>query len=50
MTIIAALTLVAALGLSWSNGTNDVSKGVATLVGGGRATYRIGGELVRIPG
>lgn len=34
-----ALTLLAAL-LAWSNGSNDVSKGIATLVGGGVTSFR----------
>jgi PiT family inorganic phosphate transporter len=38
--LMALLTLFAVLSLAAANGSNDVSKGVATLVGSGRATYR----------
>ena len=37
---IPALGLVGLLGLAYANGANDVSKGVATLVGSGTASYR----------
>ncbi len=38
--IFALLTILATIALAFANGGNDVSKGVATLVGSGRATYR----------
>ena len=38
--ILALLTILATVALAFANGGNDVSKGVATLVGSGRATYR----------
>jgi inorganic phosphate transporter, PiT family len=37
---LAILTIVAAATLAFANGANDVSKGVATLAGTGRASYR----------
>jgi PiT family inorganic phosphate transporter len=37
---LAILTIAGAAALSFANGANDVSKGVATLAGSGRATYR----------
>ena len=37
---IPSLGLVGLLGLAYANGANDVSKGVATLVGSGTASYR----------
>lgn len=37
---IATLTLIALAALAFANGSNDVSKGVATLAGSGRASYR----------
>jgi PiT family inorganic phosphate transporter len=37
---LAILTVVGAAVLAFANGANDVSKGVATLSGTGRATYR----------
>ena len=33
-------TIVCAAGVAWANGANDVSKGVATLVGSRLASYR----------
>ena len=38
--MIISLTLVAMALLAFANGANDVSKGIATLAGSGRATYR----------
>jgi PiT family inorganic phosphate transporter len=38
--MLAMLTIVAAAFLAFANGANDVSKGVATLAGSGRASYR----------
>lgn len=38
--MIALLTILATAALAFANGANDVSKGVATLAGSGRATYR----------
>ncbi len=38
--IFALLTILATVTLAFANGGNDVSKGVATLVGSGRASYR----------
>ncbi|MEX2271920.1 MAG: inorganic phosphate transporter [Vicinamibacterales bacterium] len=40
MLILAMLTVTVAATLAFANGGNDVSKGVATLAGCGRATYR----------
>ncbi|MCA1563512.1 MAG: inorganic phosphate transporter [Acidobacteria bacterium] len=37
---LAVLTVVGAAVLAFANGANDVSKGVATLAGSGRASYR----------
>ncbi|MCA1563388.1 MAG: inorganic phosphate transporter, partial [Acidobacteria bacterium] len=37
---IATLTVLAVALLAFANGANDVSKGVATLAGGGRTSYR----------
>ena len=39
-TMIPLLTVAAVVALAFANGANDVSKGVATLAGSGRATYR----------
>jgi len=39
-TTLAILTLVGAAALAFANGANDVSKGVATLAGTGRSSYR----------
>src|SRR5712692_10786412 len=36
----AVLTIAGAAVLAFANGANDVSKGVATLAGSGRASYR----------
>ena len=40
--MLALFTIVCAAGVAWANGANDVSKGVATLVGSRLATYRQG--------
>lgn len=40
MTILAALVVLAVLGVAYSNGANDNFKGVATLLGSGTTTYR----------
>ena len=40
--MIAVLTFAAVISLAWANGVNDVSKGVATLVGCRCTTYRSG--------
>jgi PiT family inorganic phosphate transporter len=40
--LLAILTIVSASAVAWANGANDVSKGVATLVGSRLATYRRG--------
>ncbi len=40
--LLALFTIVCAAGVAWANGANDVSKGVATLVGSRLATYRQG--------
>ncbi len=37
---MSALLLLLAAGLAYANGANDVSKGIATLVGAGLTTYR----------
>jgi inorganic phosphate transporter, PiT family len=37
---LALLTIACAAAVAWANGANDVSKGVATLVGSRLATYR----------
>ncbi|MFN2514383.1 MAG: inorganic phosphate transporter, partial [Pyrinomonadaceae bacterium] len=37
---LAILTAIGAAVLAFANGANDVSKGVATLAGTGRASYR----------
>src|SRR5258708_4934998 len=37
--LLALLTIVCAAAVAWANGANDVSKGVATLVGSRLATY-----------
>ena len=42
LVLLALLTIVCAAGVAWANGANDVSKGVATLVGSRLATYRQG--------
>lgn len=34
------IVIVAGLAISWANGSNDVSKGIATLVGAGVTSYR----------
>lgn len=40
--IIAITTILFAAAVAYANGANDVSKGVSTLVGSGRTTYRRG--------
>ena len=40
--VTIALLLLFVLSLAYANGANDVSKSVATLVGGGVTTYRRG--------
>ena len=40
--LLALFTIFCAAGVAWANGANDVSKGVATLVGSRLATYRQG--------
>ncbi len=40
MTIELVIVLVAGLAIAWANGSNDVSKGIATLVGAGVTSYR----------
>ncbi len=40
MSLIAIVFVLLGAGLGWANGANDVSKGVATLVGSGVTTYR----------
>lgn len=40
--LLALFTILCAAGVAWANGANDVSKGVATLVGSRLATYRQG--------
>jgi PiT family inorganic phosphate transporter len=40
--LLALFTIICAAGVAWANGANDVSKGVATLVGSRLATYRQG--------
>lgn len=40
MTPVLLFTIVCAAGVAWANGANDVSKGVATLVGSRVASYR----------
>lgn len=40
--LLAILTITCAVAVAWANGANDVSKGVATLVGSRLATYRQG--------
>lgn len=42
MMMLALFTIVCATGVAWANGANDVSKGVATLVGSRLASYRQG--------
>jgi PiT family inorganic phosphate transporter len=42
--LLAIVTIVCATAVAWANGANDVSKGVATLVGSRLATYRHGLE------
>lgn len=37
--LLALFTIICAAGVAWANGANDVSKGVATLVGSRLATY-----------
>lgn len=37
--VVVLLTIAAVLMLAFANGANDVSKGIATLAGSGRATY-----------
>src|SRR5919201_4720277 len=37
--MIVTLTIACAAAMAWANGANDVSKGVATLVGSQLATY-----------
>ena len=38
--MLSLLTIAAMALLAFANGANDVSKGIATLAGSGRATYR----------
>jgi PiT family inorganic phosphate transporter len=38
--MISMLTVASVIALAFANGANDVSKGIATLAGSGRATYR----------
>lgn len=38
--IVPLLTIAAVVALAFTNGANDVSKGIATLAGSGRASYR----------
>jgi len=38
--VLLILTMAAVAGLAFANGSNDVSKGIATLAGSRRATYR----------
>ena len=38
--LIALLTVAAVIALAFAKGANDVSKGIATLAGSRRATYR----------
>jgi PiT family inorganic phosphate transporter len=38
--VLSVLTIAAVIALAFANGANDVSKGIATLAGSGRATYR----------
>jgi PiT family inorganic phosphate transporter len=38
--LLPLLTIAAVIALAFANGANDVSKGIATLAGSGRATYR----------
>jgi len=40
VTGLVVLTVLVTVALAWANGANDVSKGIATLVGSGRAGYR----------
>ena len=40
--ILTLLTILCVAGVAWANGANDVSKGVATLVGSRLASYRRG--------
>lgn len=40
MTLTAMMTLLAGAALGYANGSNDVSKGIATLVGSGVTNYR----------
>jgi PiT family inorganic phosphate transporter len=42
--LLAVLTITCAAAVAWANGANDVSKGVATLVGSRLASYRRGLE------
>ncbi|MGR3311493.1 MAG: hypothetical protein ACUZ77_12070, partial [Candidatus Brocadiales bacterium] len=38
--MLEIILIILVVGLSYANGSNDVSKGIATLVGCGAATYR----------
>ena len=40
MLLMTALLLLLTLALAFANGANDVSKGIATLVGSGVTSYR----------
>ncbi|VAV89545.1 Probable low-affinity inorganic phosphate transporter [hydrothermal vent metagenome] len=40
MTMDVMLVILAGIAIAWANGSNDVSKGIATLVGAGMTNYR----------
>lgn len=40
MTVEVMIVIVAGIAIAWANGSNDVSKGIATLVGAGVTSYR----------
>ncbi len=40
MTVELAAAIIAGIAIAWANGSNDVSKGIATLVGAGLTNYR----------
>lgn len=53
MAAVAAALVLVTLGLAFANGANDVSKGIATLVGSGVSSYRRGvvwGTLATVAG
>ncbi len=40
MSIEIMIVILAGIAIAWANGSNDVSKGIATLVGAGVSNYK----------